>query len=570
MKRFGTGGRKLGIPPRKLVEAAILTALCIVLLVIEVKMCTIPADKLPNADTLLQEPVNDADVGFAPVCTAQTNPANLISSSEVLLNGALCEDYQAAEPITFGTGGEYTDMTGIVTFRGDNFRSGAAYGAADLTEKKLETKWTVNSSSLQAPDGEVWTGSGWTGQPLIVTWPKTTRQVMNLKDWAKAQDTLTEVIYATMDGHVYFLELETGKATRDPLFLGFTFKGAGALDPRGYPILYVGAGYNSAKGAGRAMAVSLIDGSVLYELGAGDGFALRPWSMYDASPLVDAETDQLIYPGENGVLYIVKLHTQYDEAAGTLTMTPDEPVRWRYSGTRTGQKYWVGMEDSPVIWREYLIIGDNGGNLMCLNLNTLRLAWVQDVLDDTNCTPVLELEDGHPYVYVSTSFHAGWRAAENSTATVPVWKINAVNGEIVWQTDYTCYTQSGVSGGVQGTIALGKNKLSNLIFVPVARTGNTASAGKLVALDKQTGEAVWTFDTAVYSWSSPVDFYDSEGNGYLIYCTSGGYMYLLDGATGEKLDAIDLNGNIEASAAVFNNMVVVGHRSQKIFGIALT
>ena len=46
--------------------------------------------------------------------------------------------------------------------------------------------------------------------------------------------------------------------------------------------------------------------------------------------------------------------------------------------------------------------------------------------------------------------------------------------------------------------------------------------------------------------------------------------YLLDGATGEKLDAIDLNGNIEASAAVFNNTVVVGHRSQKIFGIALT
>ena len=104
----------------------------------------------------------------------------------------------------------------------------------------------------------------------------------------------------------------------------------------------------------------------------------------------------------------------------------------------------------------------------------------------------------------------------------------------------------------------------------MARTGSNASAGKLVALDKQTGEMVWEFPTAVYSWSSPVDFYDAEGNGYLIYCTSGGYMYLLDGATGEKLDAIDLNGNIEASAAVFNNTVVVGHRSQKIFGIALT
>lgn len=568
MKLFGTGGRKLGIPPRMLAEALLLVLLCAVLLVIEVKLCTISEDALPDMDTFLQDGA-EQEV-WSPVCTEQTNPANLIASAEVIRNGEVCADYQSAEPIAFGDGSDYTALAGIVTFRGNNFRSSAAYGTASLTEKKLKQSWTVNSSSLQAPDGEVWTGSGWTGQPLIVTWPKETRQVMNLKDWAKAQESLTEVVYATMDGHVYFLELETGKATREALFLGFTFKGAGALDPRGYPILYVGAGYNSAKGAGRAMAVSLIDGSVLYEFGASDGYALRAWSMYDASPLVDAETDQLIYPGENGILYIVKLNTQYDEAAGTLTMSPDEPVRWRYSGTRTGQQYWVGMEASPVIWGEHLIIGDNGGNLMCLNLNTLKLVWVQDVLDDTNCTPVLELEDGHPYLYVSTSFHAGWRAAENSTAAVPVWKIDAMNGEIVWQTDYTCYTQSGVSGGVQGTIALGKNKLSNLIFVPVARTGSNASAGKLAALDKQTGEAVWTFDTAVYSWSSPVDFYDDEGNGYLVYCTSGGYMYLLDGATGEKLDAIDLNGNIEASAAVFNNMVVVGHRSQKIFGIALT
>lgn len=561
--------RKIGIPSRRLMEAVILIALSVVLVIIEVKLYTIPPEALPDVDTFLQNQPPDADAQFAPACTSKTNPSNLIASTAVLVNGALCEDYQAAEPITFDIGSAYTDLAGVVSFRGNNFRSGAAYGTADLTEKKFSLKWTAASSSLQAPDGEVWTGSGWTGQPLIVTWPKETRQVMNLKDWAKTQETLTEVIYATMDGNVYFLELETGKATREALFLGFTFKGAGALDPRGYPILYVGAGYNSAKGAGRAMAVSLIDGSVLYEFGANDGFALRAWSMYDASPLVDAETDQLIYPGENGVLYIVKLHTKYDEAAGTLTMTPDEPIRWRYSGTRTGQQYWVGMEASPVIWREYLIIGDNGGNLMCLNLNTLQLAWVQDVLDDTNCTPVLELENGHPYVYISTSFHAGWRAAENSTATIPIWKIDAVNGEIVWQTDYVCYTQSGVSGGVQGTIALGRNKLSNLIFVPVARTGS-AGAGKLVALDKQTGKAVWTFDTVVYSWSSPVDFYDSEGNGYLIYCTSGGYMYLLDGATGEKLDAIDLNGNIEASPAVFGHTVVVGHRSQKIFGIALT
>ena len=51
--------------------------------------------------------------------------------------------------------------------------------------------------------------------------------------------------------------------------------------------------------------------------------------------------------------------------------------------------------------------------------------------------------------------------------------------------------------------------------------------------------------------------------------TAGGYFYVLDGATGEKLDAVDLDGNIEASAAMFNDIVVVGHRSQRIFGIRI-
>ena len=67
-------------------------------------------------------------------------------------------------------------------------------------------------------------------------------------DWAKQAETLVEVVYPAMDGYIYFLELETGKPTRDSLNLGFTFKGTGTLDPRGYPLLYVGSGYNSYNG----------------------------------------------------------------------------------------------------------------------------------------------------------------------------------------------------------------------------------------------------------------------------------------------------------------------------------
>lgn len=508
---------------------------------------------------------------FSPYAVDSTQPSNYIVSTAIEVNGEIVPEYlaNASDTIDFSLGQNYTKLQGVTTFRGNNFRDTPTYGTADLTTYEMEKLWSVSIGSLTAPNGTTWTGSGWTGQPIIVKWPSETRQIMNMYDWAKAKEDLVEVIYATMDGNVYFMELESGQKTRDTLTLGYTFKGAGSLDPRGYPLLYLGAGYDSSRGKARAMIVSLIDGSVLYEYGNNDSFAMRGLSFFDSAALVDADTDQLIHPGENGVLYITKLNTDYNEEAGTISINPSQVVKWRYKGTRTTNNvFWLGMEDSPVIFRGHIIVTDNGGNLMCLNLNTLQLAWVQDVLDDSNSTPVLELEDGHPYVYISTSFHANWRAGEHETAVIPIWKIDAVTGEIVWQKDYNCRTVDGTSGGVQGTIAVGKNQLSDLIFVPVARTPGGES-GILAAINKNTGEVVWEQETQMYSWSSPVIVYDSAGKGHVILGTLGGYLYTFDGLTGEVLSFVDLESHYEASPAVYNDMLVVGTRGQQIFGIKL-
>ena len=567
-------------------QAAILVALICVLAVFVYKNASTAPVEPQGTDTVEVQPspspeptpepeASPVEPGlpeFDPEATDTTKPELLIKETGIMNGDQTVSSFSFSDPIDFGLSEDYTDVEGIVTFRGNNFRDSGAFGTADLVNKQFsDTYWTAQTASLQAPNGNVWTGSGWVGQPLMMTWPKDVRAHMNMYDWAKSADTLTEVIYATMDGNIYFLDLQTGKKTRDNLFLGYTFKGAGALDPRGYPILYLGSGYNSSKGTSRAFIINLLNCTVMYEFGAADSFSLRgTLSFFDGSALVDAETDRLIYPGENGILYIMKLNTQYDAKAGSLTINPSEVVKWRYNGTRsTTNTYWLGMEDSAVIWRGHIIMSDNGGNLMCLDLETLQLDWVQNVLDDTNCTPVLELEDGHPYVYISTSFHGGWRAPMSGTATIPIWKIDAVTGEIVWQKDYTCYTEDGVSGGTQGTLAIGKNKLSDLIFVPVARTPKPGT-GVLVALNKQTGAVVWEIETQVYSWSSPVAVYDKDGNGYLVFCTSGGYMYLIDGLTGKVLDSLNVGGNVEASPAVYNNTVVVGTRSQLIWGVNLT
>ena len=502
---------------------------------------------------------------FKPHSVDGTEPERLISSTAIMVDGEVVEEYESDYEINFDLPERYTELEGIVTFRGDNFRSGAAYGTAAVSSKTLTKVWSKSTSGLSDSDGIYWSGSGWTGQPLIVKWPEATRKnISAMYDWAREKEGLVEVIYATLDGHVYFYELTSGEYTRDPLNLGFNYKGAGALDPRGYPILYVGSGVDSVNGRSRVKVVNLIDNSVMFEFGHNETFANRGWHMFDSSPLVSAETDQLIYPGENGILYIIHLNTKYNEQTGELSVDPDNIVKWKYNGVRSGSRYWLGVESSAAIINNYIFLADNGGNLMCLDLNTLKLVWVQDVLDDTNCSPVVDVEDGHPYIYISTSFHYGWRSY--STAAIPIFKIDAETGEIVWRTDYTCYTVQDLSGGVQGTIAVGKNKLSDMIFVPVARTPG-ASSGTLAALKKDTGEVVWEKETSMYSWSSPVDFYDADGNGYLLYCNSGFNMFLIDGKTGEQLDYMNLGGNIEASPAMYRNYPVVGTRAMRTYCI---
>lgn len=507
---------------------------------------------------------------FSPRCIESTRPSLYIESTAIETDGqtlASISDYTPKENHSFDAGISYTDVDGIVTFRGNNFRDTAAYGNTQIKDGKIKDLWTAKTGSLTYGDA-TWSGSGWTGQPLMEKWPKEVKQSMNMYDWAKEKDDLVEVIYACMDGYVYFLDLETGEATRDPLYLGFTFKGAGALDPRGYPILYVGAGYDSNEGTARVFVVNLLDCSVMYTFGNNDPFSLRGnLSYFDSSALVDAKTDTLIYPGENGILYLIKLNTSYDPEAGTLSIAPDNIVKWHYYGTRTSvASYWLGMEDSAAIYDGYIFMSDNGGNLMCLDLNTLQLVWAQDILDDSNSSPVLSVEDGHLYLYISTSFRLGWRS--NSIAEVPIWKIDAETGGIIWKTSYDCASDDGVSGGVQSTIAVGKEQLSDNIYVTVARTDGQAQ-GVLACIDKSTGEVRWEHESA-YAWSSPVCVYNPDGSGKVLYCNSTGHIYLLNGKTGEVLDTHRISdGVIEASPAVYKSYMVVGTRDCKIWGMEL-
>ena len=530
-----------------------------------------------------------------PHYTDASNPDNYGFVAHIEENGQEVESYEREIPIVFTAAEDYAQLPGVVCFRGSNGRLNSAYGTVDMTSFKMKTYATVSMKSLSKGDtyssgSSTWSGCGWTGQSLIVQWSDEVRACMtSLYDSARNKEGLIEVISPTEDGNIYFTDLETGKRTRDTLSFKMPFKGTGTVDPRGWPLLYVGTGddYNAEDQRARAMVISLIDGSRLYEFGiqGTDTFAQRNFYAYDSAPLVDEKTDTLIWPGENGVLYTFKLNTEFDAEAGTIAINPSDMVKFRYDATNSYDKIdiedsdhkWIGYEGSAAVWNGFIYLSSNDGLFQCIDLNTMQIKWVADTIDDTNGSPVLEvISETEAYLYVGTSLH--FTKDSKDSGVTPFFKIDAMTGEIVAQRDFNVQTVKGVSGGIQCSAAYGEKGLAGYIYVAVARYGDK-NGGSLFCLNKDTLETVWEQEMKKYAWSSPVLIYGSDGTGYVIQADSGGVITLYNGLTGEMLfrfqpdskkGKVDYSGSaFEATPVVFNDKMVIGCRGSKIYFISL-
>ena len=519
---------------------------------------------VPTTEATEPPTTEDPRLNFSAVSTAEGDPSNWGVTWKIIVNGEVTDSYVREEAITFGDGSEYFALPGIATFRGNNYRNTSTYGTAEVNNVTLTKVWSRPIGSYND-----WSGSGWTGQPLIVQWDEETKQIMNLYDSKKQKEDLVEVIYATLDGYIYFYDLDDGSYTRDPIWMGMNFKGAGAVDPRGYPLLYVGGGIRVNGGNPSMYVVSLIDGTILYKNGSYDAYDLRGWVAYDSSPLVDAETDTLIWPGESGILYTIKLNTQYDKEAGTITVDPDSPVKTQYTTTKSRAGRYLGYEDSVSVVDHWMYVSENGGMFFCIDLNTMELVWAQDTLDDSNSSPVFEWDDeGNGYIYTAPSLH--WTASGGS-GYISIYKLDASTGEILWEVPFACKTITDLSGGVQSTPLLGREgtEIEGLIIYAIARCPDYYS-GQLVALDTETGEIVWQSSTGNYCWSSPTAFYTEDGEAYVFVCDVDGDAKLYDGATGERLTTISLGSTTEASPVVFNDTLIIGTRAGNVYCIKIS
>lgn len=600
-----------------LVMVAILGAIILILLLVkkvgddsEEALLATPVPTATLAPTATPKPALPEDVTVTRADSA--NPSTFGFSGTISVNGSDVSSYSRENKISFGRNIEYTTIPGILTFGGNSYRDTFTYGIASVSEKRLRQQWAKTIGAIGT-----WSGTGCTGQPLIVQWPAETVAVMNVaQSYKDANAPLTEVIYPAMDGYIYFLDLETGAATRDPITTGIVQKGTACVDPRGYPLLFVGQGIADKNEEGNFSAYvrvySLITGEELHRFGGFDWFSRRQWQAYDGSPIISNDT--IVYAGENGVLYTSKLNATFDVAAGTVTIDPERLVKMRYEGTGYSREdmagsRWYGMDSSVAAFRNYAYTTDNGGRLQCVDLNTMQIKFVVDITDETDSTPVIEesYDDNTIYIYTGSQARSSNGNLGDGYGYCYQRKINGLTGAVIWEQKWPCSIgDTSGSGGIISTPHVGKGRISNLVIYSISlaalSNGSTAPAettvppettaesgeaaeetaeestaavmpqpdasgayamgGRIVALDKTTGAVVWSVEQSNDYWASPVVVYDEQGKAYLIQCDRGGYVTLYDASNGEKLNSIDLGSRIDSTPAVFNNMLVVGTRGK--------
>lgn len=520
--------------------------------------CRTPPAPLPEPVIAAPPPVVVVEEPLLPVprhhvIELDPNQASLSTlKREVLFEGTLPpEDAQ-----TFPDA--YSVHDGIFTFRGGPRRSGGAWGIIPREPHELTIAWTVATEQSKAP----WFGgSGWTGQPAIVRWPAVMRHSMTKLGALRQRDDFVEVIQGSLDGNVHFIELATGRRSRPMLRTGNPIKGSVSLDPRGYPLLFVGQGIPENKPIGLRVFELINDTEVFFLPGSDRAAPRKGWGAFDSSGLLNRNTDTYVVGGENGLLYLLRLHTNFDPLALTLKVAP-EVARYRYKSP--GNTYF-GIENSLSVLQNLTFFADNGGTLQAVDLRTMTPRWKFEAGDDTDASLALELEDSGPKLYTGTE-------VDKTGPRGKTWlrRLDGLTGKPDWEKGYACQGATGppkkIDAGVFATPTIGTGEVSDLVFFVLARCPGPEN-GVLVALKKDSGKEEWRYEFPLFSWSTPTLLTDEDGHAWLLHGGIGGVVRLLEARTGLEVARLQLEGDIESSPAVFNGRAVLGTRANRIYGI---
>jgi len=481
------------------------------------------------------------------------------------------------EVIRFKSKDEFTSLTGITTYRGDNYRSSGSSGDAMIETGDMQILW-----SKKLPEFPLSGPAEGTAQPLIIRWPADVMETMTFKTAKKGKVQLTEVIFADNSGYVYFIDLDDGEISRTPMPTIAYSEGTPSLDPRGYPLLYVGQSLQQDGNVYKSRynyfyIFNLITGKELYRFGSSsvEPFSDSKWQGYGASPLV--YDDRVLIPGESGILYTFKVGAEFDlEAKKVLINTEPDLVKYKYENSVTGyqedfdepgeqnaREIKSGTTGSLAGYKDYVFLSENSGFIQCIDINHMELVYAVDIKGNGDFTLSID-EDGFDenrfYLYSGTrvEFDDGEKDNEEqkSTTTAYFRKVDGLTGKILWENAYECLESRQFRGGISDACVVGEKGLSEYVIYSVVLEAESSST-KIFCANKSNGEIVWDTEIFAMSESSPTAVYDKQGKGYIVFCDSNGHLHLLDGQTGEAVNRIVLEAGADGSPVIYGNKMVI-------------
>ena len=446
----------------------------------------------------------------------------------------------------------YSDTPGVLTFRGTPSRTPHFIGKINGEPSKIVVDWVFHTDvDTTKTDYGVWGGgTGWTGQPLMVEWSDEQLSMIRNKAQEFVKDSLKnrEIIVGSLCGKIYFIDYASGKASRKTYDAGNPIKGTMSFDPSYNGNLYIGHGVPARQPFG-ALIVNLFDHSRVSTFGR-DSKAWRGWGAYDSSPI--SVGGFMFRPGENGTLY--KLFTKGEKVEIHSTL------RYKVNGASPG------MEASMAVSRNYGYISDNHGNIIAVNLNTMRPVWHYRNHDDTDATIVVEEENGIPFIYTGCEIDK-----QGDRGFCYFIKLNGLNGKLVWEQKIAgkkAELGKTTEGGMFASPLIGTGDCEGLIFSNISpmEPGNW---GNFIAFDKATGQIKYRTPLKFYSWSSPVGLINEKGEMFIATGDTYGNVYIIRGRDGKILATKQIGNNFESSPIVIDNKIIVGSRGNEIYKLSI-
>jgi hypothetical protein len=431
---------------------------------------------------------------------------------------------------------------GLTTFRGNASRTYYGEGPVPLDpvvrwRHPADQKMCMNS--IVGVDSSEWCGTGWTGQPNVIQLP----------------DGSVEVREGAYDGQYHFLDGATGEEVRPNYSTLDLAKGSATTDPDGFPLYYGG----SRDGRLRVIALDRPEPTLLWDIDAATTVPLPLRNDdWDGAPLIVG--DYLLEGGENGWLYVVRLHRSYDktglvqvepEIVATISGFDDELL------ADLGDSE-VSIENSVVFRKGIVYFANSGGLVQGWDISDLLSGGTQFQRvfrfwtgDDVDASLVM---DRQGFLYAAAEYQ---RFNERSREVGQLMKLDprAPEDPLVWSIPAPEIGFEG-AGGSWSTPAL----YGDIVVFSTA-------AGRVLLVDRASGQIVRELAVGAPSIASPVVVDD-----VLILGDCLGDLRAWDISdlrrTPPLLWTMNFDGCIESTPAVWRGWLYFGTRTGYLYGVS--